>query len=569
MCSVDGFTGKQPFTLEQYASFNQDRGPDGTNYWSNGRVHMAHSLLRIQNNPNEIQQPLEEDGKVLSYNGEIFGINGFDTEHLFNLLRDGDWAQLKYNTNGMWAFSFYDESTQLLTLCRDHFGVKPLYYMEINGELFWSSTVKPLIATLQKLEYNIEMDLGYDKFEVFTDSFWLSPYTRYRYIKRLGPGQILNWSVKDRRIDSFDSIWGSMYSLEPNLNYDPDEYKELAEKCIREACTAPGVSKCISLSGGLDSTLIASLNRNQDNLFCSSIEFEKHIDKNTKVDLMNEAALAEKTCQEFDIPHYKKMVNRNYTEFLPELSERLGDLMWVSSRTVPRLENIRNAKLHGAKIYITGDLADELLTGYNGHSWYFEKKINQITHCYDPIFDRTHEIPLHVIASHVNSEPTLVDYIKRNNIQEVLEWFPLNRLNDDGINNNLFMRLLGSVDSFCGLTDGLAGSFGMESRVPFLHQELAKYILKIPSSHKLRIPWKREIRDGIVKNSGGAGRVGSYKWLIREEMKEYIPEHILNDPSKVGFSTPWNARSYQDNVRKRHKEHQFIVDHIKERFTMS
>lgn len=566
MCSVDGFTGKQPFTLQQYASINQDRGPDGTNYWSDGRVHIAHSLLKIQDNPSNIAQPLERNGKVLSYNGEIYGINEFDTEYLFNLLDQGDWTTIKYQMNGMWAFSFYDSTNETITLCRDHFGVKPLYYMVINGEIFWSSTQKTLLATMKALEYEIEKSDDYDNFDIFTDAFWLSPYSQYRYIKRLGPGQILNWSVKHRKILSYDTVWGADFNLEPNLNYDPDEYKALAERCIREVCTAPNVSKCISLSGGLDSTLIASLNKHQDNLFCSSIEFERYIDENTKVDLLQESVVAEKTAHLLNLPHTKKFIDRNYTQHLTEVCERLGDTMWISSRTIPRLENIRNAKAHGAKIYITGDLADELVTGYNGHSWYFNIKQFKNT-VYDPINDKQVELPMHVCHPTVCDERTFVNYLNRHGANEVLQWFPTHAFGMDLINNNLFIKLLGSTDSFCGLTDGLAGSFGMESRVPFLHQEFAKYVLKIPSAHKLRFPWARERRENLTVASGKTKALGRYKWLIREELKEHIPDHVLYDLKKVGFSTPWNSRRYHTNVKKRVKENENMFDHLKNKFT--
>lgn len=569
MCSVDGFTGNQPFTLQQYASLNQDRGPDGTNYWSDGRVHVAHSLLKIQDNPENLIQPLERNDKVLSYNGEIYGIDGFDTEYLFNLLDQNDWTTIKYKMNGMWAFSFYDRMNEVVTLCRDHFGVKPLYYMIIDGELFWSSTQKPLIATLKALEYGVEKEEWFDDFDIFTDGFWLSPYTSYQHIKRLGPGQILHWSVKHKEFLPHDTVWGSDFNLEPNLLYDPEEYKELAETCIREVCTAPNIDKCLSLSGGLDSTLIASLNKHQDNLFCSSIEFEQYVDDETSIALMQESVIAEKTANIFGLPHTKKLIDRNYSQHVKEVAERLGGAMWISSRTVPRLENIRHAKENNAKIYITGDMADELLTGYNGHTVFFieNKYPNQML---DRINDRIHEFPPHVCHTSIHDENTFLNYLDRHNASDVLTWFPSHAFGMDNINNNLFIRLLTSTDSFCGLTDGLAGSFGMESRVPFLHQKFARYVLKIPSAHKFRFPWAKERRGGVTvanDNHTVDDIVGSYKWLIREELKEHIPKHVRYDIKKVGFSTPWNSRRYSDNAKTRIKENKKILDHLKRKFT--
>ena len=153
MCSIEGFTGPQPFTIEDYTKFNKRRGPDDTNHWNDGIVHLGHNLLAIAPQPKNKSQPFETDkGNVLCYNGEIFGLkqSAYDTEWLANRIEEKGIQSLKDNVNGMWAFSWYDVDKQTITLVRDHFGVKPLYYMELNNNLYWSSTTKPLVAALNK-----------------------------------------------------------------------------------------------------------------------------------------------------------------------------------------------------------------------------------------------------------------------------------------------------------------------------------------------------------------------------------------------------------------------------------
>ena len=48
MCSIDGFTGEQPFTIEQYGSLNADRGPDGTNHFTSPEISIAHSFSKCK-----------------------------------------------------------------------------------------------------------------------------------------------------------------------------------------------------------------------------------------------------------------------------------------------------------------------------------------------------------------------------------------------------------------------------------------------------------------------------------------------------------------------------------------
>lgn len=557
MCSVDGFTGKQKFTIEQYAAFNADRGPDGTNYWCDENVSIAHSLLTIQNNPNNVSQPVERGDYVMAYNGEIYGIDEFDTDYLMNILIEGDWAKLKYETNGMWAFSLYDKKSQTLTLCRDHLGVKALYWMRHNNEIFWASTPKPLLAVFQETSTLLE-EHGYEKSLNFLDGFWLSPETPFYGIRRVPPGGILHFNLKTKELYAEDNLWGSdrtRFNLNPRNEWDPDEYKELTEKALRDVCTAPERKKCISLSGGLDSTLLASLNKHQDNIFCSTISFEPVMEEQTTTRLFHEAALAEKTCGELGLEWTSTEIKRKWQNNgdFEEAVKRIGAFMWLGSRIVPRYRNVKNAAEHGAKIYIVGDLADEILTGYSGHCWYY----------LGPDEPRSRGGPW--INPWLDDTFNLYDkHMTDNGQNHYHQWYPKHLHGTDAVNNHLFWRLMQSVDSFNGLVDNLAGSFGMESRVPYMHQEFVKYVMKIPSHDKLRLPTRRDIRKGHhvlnppaeqhFDDKGFSIYAGSYKRLIRDEMKEYIPEHVNTATNKVGFSVPWNARNHHLNDQLRQLE---------------
>ena len=111
----------------------------------------------------------------------------------------------------------------------------------------------------------------------------------------------------------------------------------------------------------------------------------------------------------------------------------------------------------------------------------------------------------------------------------------------DLINNRLFCRVIQHVDSFCTTVDHLCGNFGMESRMPFLSQTLAKYLLKIPSAYKLHVPFDIEPDERNYL-------MGHYKGLIRDHMRHHLPDIVTERRTKIGFATPWNARDNDMNI---------------------
>lgn len=572
MCSIEGFTGKHNFTIQEFTAFNKDRGPDDTGYYEDGCVAIGHNLLAIQDNPNGIDQPyVDADGNVLTYNGEIYAYNSkplpdIDTRWLSSALHQKQgrgnhpakfsegFRELYDNTDGMWAYAYYNPKNQTILLNRDHFGVKPLYYLEFEGNLFWSSTVKPLIAVLHH----------YDEFKLLKnwktlsdqrDGWHIPPDTYYDKIKSVFPGQYLCWSIDQGKfLRQHGCLWReSQWDLRPNFNYDPEEFREILIHSTNMLFNCGNHKKAISLSGGLDSTLLAGMVKNRKDVMTTSVVFDGPVDRTTHENYMKEAGIAKKTAMELGIPHSEAFVRPGFDadENIEDTYGRIGQYMWLSSRVVPRHENIKNAKKNGAKIYVTGDLADEIVTGYGGHTNYVA---NVRRHLQREFVDK----------NLINSHPI-------EGYQQFADWMPFEVNGGEDVLNNLFVRLMASSESFCVLIDHLCGSYGMESRVPYLYQSFAKYALKIPAAHKLRVPFVRET-DTVYKsfrsterdpdnpwNGRWTPRVrGTYKWLFREEMKDFIPQHVLRNIDKVGFSTPWDSRNHRKNDQIRDYE----VNHI-------
>jgi asparagine synthase (glutamine-hydrolysing) len=538
MCDISGFTGSEIIPLEQYGAVNAHRGPDGTNYFYSPDFNVAHSLLAISPNKYNIQQPYEDPrtGNVLAYNGEIYGLGDkFDTIHLSDMLNDGKWRELSNNTNGMWAFVYFDRNKQTVTMCRDHFGVKPLYYSILSEQLYFASTPKPLIMAQNTLGYGVEINQWRLRQFQANDRFPIGEGHPLRGIHRVPPGGIVKFDLITRKIIEKNSLWQGFH-VSPNYRWTKQEVHDKVEKAVKDVCTAPGIKKTISLSGGLDSTLIASVAKKHDiEISATTMRFRKQ--KSTKKVPVNERMysefdIAKKTCEEKDIPfnwsYYKEDKEATFAA--------LSTPMWDINRTGPRYANIKKAASQGNKIYIVGDGADELITGYSGDAKYVD----------DP----------HKFGLSAKKMQRLSDNANRKKwndgsvvcFAEFIHIFPnwKTHLGDDAINNHRLYRALVHCDGFNTTADHLAGSFGMESRVPFLHQELAKYLLNIPAGVKLQTPGNETLQaEGFVDNNNTYQ--GAYKYLLRDLCREFLPDHVRTRGRKIGFANPVNARDHELN----------------------
>ena len=139
------------------------RGPDHSDILSYKDLAMGYTRLAINDLSTLGNQPFKNEKKFLVFNGEIYNSNEIkkklnkknifqtsnsDTEILFQFLIN---FSLNENSildlNGMFAFSFFDTIKNELWLARDRFGIKPLYYTEVNNKFYFASEIKSLLAS--------------------------------------------------------------------------------------------------------------------------------------------------------------------------------------------------------------------------------------------------------------------------------------------------------------------------------------------------------------------------------------------------------------------------------------
>ena len=561
MCSIEGTTSPD-FDIKLFAQANKCRGPDGSGYFKDGKVSFAHNLLAISPNPNHKQQPYVTDkGNVLVYNGEIFGLdhNKWDVEWLANFIEEHGVKGLSENVHGMWAFSWYEPSKNKITLCRDHFGIKPLYYSFFNDFLYFSSTQTPLIS-LRFEEKKEHMNQGrmYSycrKFHhIYTRSDGFNPgmNTLLSEVFKVMPGQILEIDVGTNKTIANDNLWNSSFDLKPNYLWDRDELEEIAIQSISEVCQAPNIKKTISLSGGLDSSLIASIARNKDYISASSVHWEdvNIQSKDPSRHMMEELEMSKETTKWLGMDHYVTQIPYNNNWVHDEVyNSMFGMPSWDIQRLLPRFYNITQAAKNKNKIYFSGDCADEILTGYNGD---FEIHNQEV---------KSRSELLNLIGyGGKNIRPREAD-IGFRTLKEVL---PKTIFKDDLINNRQLVNLLFHSDGFCTVLDHMCGYYGMESRVPFLHQRLAKYLLKIPGQQKLAIDFNGPIKDNKDRKDYLWFMMGHYKGILRDHMGHHYTNKVRTRMRKTGFSNPWDARDKEKNKQMRQEQYRIQKDKVRQ-----
>lgn len=278
MCGIAGVFGEpgnapaEADRVRRMLAAMSHRGPDGVGVESSGWVTFGNCRLAILD-PAHSRQPMvhPETGCLLTFNGfianyrelrsemeargERFRTDG-DTEVLLRalVLRGEDAVG---RLDGMFAFAFHDPRGPRTIIGRDRCGVKPLYHAMDGDRFLFASEIKGLLAGLSRRPaVNPEALLEYLSFQVP-----LSPRTMFAGIRRLEPGTTRGWTA--------DGHWRHkrMWTVPPaeDRALEPNVVARIADSLrerIRES-----VGRCLRsdrpvgayLSGGLDSTLVASL----------------------------------------------------------------------------------------------------------------------------------------------------------------------------------------------------------------------------------------------------------------------------------------------------------------------
>jgi asparagine synthase (glutamine-hydrolysing) len=365
MCGICGIASAQaPLDVDRLRAMSQTlfhRGPDSEGMHTDEHVGIAARRLAIIDLTGGDQPIANEDGTVVVVqNGEIYTYRelrhdlrraghvfrtGSDTEVLVHGYEEWG-ARLWERLRGMFAVAVWDARTRRLVIARDRFGIKPLYYRALGGELAFASE-------LDALPHG---DVDLDALEEFLAFNCVpSPRSIFVDIRKLPPGHTLTWSDGAARLERFAQTG----PLEARHGEDEAELVEECRARLRDSVRAHLVSDVpvgVMLSGGVDSGLLAALaaEESTERVRTFSIGFTEAS--------FDELAGARAVSQRYDTIHRELTLEPDAALLLPALAAAFDEPFADSSALPTYL--VSKLAAEDVKVALSGEGSDELFGGY-------------------------------------------------------------------------------------------------------------------------------------------------------------------------------------------------------------
>jgi asparagine synthase (glutamine-hydrolysing) len=557
MCGIAGVLhtdGGRPSrsVLERMNATMAHRGPDGAGTVCDGPMGLTHRRLSIIDLSDAAAQPLvNEDGTVqLIYNGEVYNFADLRTEleelgHMFRSRTDSEvivhgyeaWGEaVLERLDGMFAFALWDGRRQTLTLARDRYGVKPLYWFAGGGIVAFASEIKALLE-----HPAIGRDVCYPALnEYFSFQNVLSDLTLFEGVRLLPPGHLL--TVEPGHAPRSRQYWDYPFHGEP-LRVDEEEAAEEVSRLFSEAVTRQLVSDVpvgAYLSGGMDSGSIASIaGRHLPRLRTFTAGFDMSSASGLEVGF-DERTQAEYLANLLKTEHYEVVLHAGDMEHvLPELIWHLEDL-----RVGQCYPNYYVARLASrfVKVVLSGAGGDELFGGY---PWRYYRGVGSADR--EDYFRRYYEFWQRLVPD--EEKPDLFTDATRRRIGE-LSAFEQFRSIFDGFRRpiadaesyvaaSLYFELKTFLPGLLVVEDKVSMAHSLETRVPFLDAALVDFAVRLPTTLKLRnlgaSPFVDE--DDADKRRRFEMESSDGKAVLRRAMARMLPAHIARR-TKQGFSAP-------------------------------
>lgn len=389
MCGLTGFLtpgGGDAETMAAHARACAEaiahRGPDVADVWVDAAAGYAvgHRRLAILDLSPLGHQPMASPcGRwILAYNGEVYNFRALradleaqgeafrgqsDTEVLLRGFVRWGIAETLTRANGMFAFALWDRDARRLTLGRDRFGQKPLYYGRCGATVLFGSELKALRA-------HPAFDAGIDRGALtlfLRHAYVPSPYTIHQGIAKLPPGTTVEVSA-DGTIGAPSAWWSASAVAEAGLADPfagtPDEAVDALEEVLKDAvgqCMVSDVPLGAFLSGGIDSSTVAALMQAQSNrpVKTFSIGFD--------VPGYNEATHAKAVAKHLGTDHTELYVTEAEAQGVIPRLPALYDEPFADSSQIPTFLVSQLARRQ-VTVGLSGDGGDELFGGYTRHT---------------------------------------------------------------------------------------------------------------------------------------------------------------------------------------------------------
>jgi asparagine synthase (glutamine-hydrolysing) len=575
MCGITGLihldgAPVSPQILQRMTDAIAHRGPDGEGHWIEGNVGFGHRRLAIIDLSPAGHQPMvsADHRYLLVYNGEVYNYRELraeleakgswfrsktDSEVVLNALAEWGTDALR-RFNGMFALALWDRRERSLLLARDRYGIKPLYVAR-QGKLFAFGSEQKAIMANPAFERRLDRPalLEYFTFQnIFTDRTLLSD------VSLLPAGHYATLDLRQREPRLERTQYWDYTFCEPVRPARDEEYREELDRLFRQAVNRQLVTDVelgSYLSGGMDSGSITAIAA-QSFPYLKTFTCGFDLSSSSGIELsFDERAKAEAMSYAFKTEHYEMVLKAGDMErVLPKLAWHLEE-----PRVGQSYPNYYAAQLASkfVKVVLSGAGGDELFGGYPWRYYRavvnddFEHYVDKYYLYWQRLIDnrdlRRVFAPIWGDVSHVWTRDIFRDVFRRHEDELGTP--------EEYINHSLYFEAKTFLHGLLVVEDKLSMAHGLESRVPFLDNDLVDFAMRCPVSLKLN-----NLREVVRINENEAGdKQGMYfqktrdgKQILRDVMARHIPEHVTR-AEKQGFSAPdasWFKGESIDFVRR-------------------
>ncbi len=543
MCGfVVFFQPKRTFDKSLLSALGEDiahRGPDSKGFLLENGIGGVFRRLSIIDPSKNSDQPMTQGDYTIFFNGEIYNYKEIKKDLLSRNIRfksDGDTEVIlkgyeTYGKNifkkliGMFSIIIIDRKLQKALVVRDPLGIKPLYIYKKSDFVGISSEVKPLLRACEP-----EVDLDAFK-ELLTFGWAAGRHSNYKNIELILQGSLLEINLINSEIkeEIFNDIFE--YKKIDNLNYF--EIENSLNESIKDH-TLSDVGYCLQLSGGVDSSYIASICA--ENTSTKLKTFSLTIDDED----YNEKSYQEYVIKKYNLEYYQvNFTGKDYAEELPQAIKHMEGPTPHGGCVALKFLNKKISKY--SKVVLTGEGADELFGGYNRYKYldYFNF-INKVKK-FIPRNLIPNFYPFKTLKKYKRTEPAIYSsvYFNYENLWQLMpEIIPLNGYRETMCNKHSdYLNKLRSVDQSCYLSsllmrqDKMSMAHSVEARVPFTHFPLFNKINKINIKNNF---FKKQTKPILKKIAS--------KKLSKHLV--YRKKNGLLSPYGKWFSDPNGAGSY-------------------------
>lgn len=528
------------------------RGPDGEGTFVDGALGFGHRRLSIIDLSPAGHQPMEtpEGDLVITYNGEVYNFNELRDElealgHSFSSRTDTEVVLHAYQEwgvhcldrfNGMFAFAVWNKRTQELFLARDRYGIKPLYYTWVGETMLFASEIK---AFLKHPAFEVDLSLPH-LLEYLTFQNIFSDGTLFDGVTLMPPGHWMR--VRPGQETERVQYWDFAFKADPELGSradSADELRNLFEKAVERQLVSD-VSVGAYLSGGLDSGSITAVAARQIpylNTFTGGFDLTSISGLELAFD---ERQKAEALSYLFQTEHYEVVLKAG------DMERCLQDLVWnlEDPRVGQSYPNHYVARLASkfVKVVMAGTGGDELFGGY---PWrYFVGDPNSHEDYVEQYYHYWHRLVPNRTIRQLFQDPVWSEISHLKTIDAFRSVFPSEDQQPltpaEYVNYALYFEAKTFLPGLLLVEDKLSMAHSLESRVPFLDNDIVDFAQRLPVDLKIQNMANTRRLDenaGPEKAKTRHQKTRDGKILLRQAMRELVPAEV-SEQIKQGFSGP-------------------------------